>query len=329
MKGLVLVTGASGFIGRRLVLSLAREGWEVRAAARTRDAVPGARGVHPVALGDISQPVEWRRLVNGATQVVHLAGLAHANPHVPEARYIEVNARPVGTLAEAARDAGVKRVLLVSSVRAQTGATAAEVVAERMTPAPSDAYGRSKLAAERILADALTGTSTDWTVLRPVLVYGEGVAGNMRSLVSLARSPLPLPFASLAGHRSLLSIDNLASAVMFLLSADAASRRIFLLADPEPVTVADVARTIRSALRRPARLVRVPTGAMALASRMLGLREAWDRLAGDLVVDTAALRALGWRPLESTAEGLSRWMHAEALSERQVSRPYPDSSSLR
>jgi len=316
VRGPVLVTGAAGFIGRHLVPHLARAGWAVRAAARDPSRVPAAEGISPTVLGDISQPLDWRPLVEGTTHIVHLAGLAHATRRIPEERYAAINARTLGPLGEAARNAGVRRLLLFSSVRAQSGPAAKRILTEEMVPLPTDAYGRSKLAAECRLAEVLAAGRTDWTVLRPVLVYGQGVAGNMRSLLSLARSPLPLPLGALAGRRSLVSIDNLASAALHVLSADAASRRMFLVADPEPMTAADIVACIRAALGRRPLIFPFPAGPMGLALRALGQEAIWQRLVRDLVADTAALKGTGWHPLETSAQGLSRWAQMEASSAR-------------
>src|SRR5215813_15621150 len=111
----------------------------------------------------------------------------------------------------------VRRFVFLSSIRAQSGPVANEVLTEDMEPRPTDAYGRSKLDAERGLADV----SIDWVAMRPVLVYGPGVKGNMAALLKLAANPLPLPFRSLPGRRSLLSVDNLVVAVDTVLRADA------------------------------------------------------------------------------------------------------------
>ena len=126
----------------------------------------------------------------GIDAVVHLAGIAHAGPGVAEERYDRVNHRATAALAVAAHDAGVSRFVFVSSIRAQTGPAAERVVSERDTPRPTDAYGRSKLAAER----AVAASGVPFTILRPVLVYGPGVKGNLRALMRLAALPIPLPF---------------------------------------------------------------------------------------------------------------------------------------
>lgn len=315
-----MVSGASGFVGRDLVRRLAAEGWQVRAAARDAAAVPRAAGVTAVAMGDLAREIDWRAVIGGASHVVHLAGIAHAASAIPEAVYRQVNATAVRALAKAARDAGVARVVLMSSVRAQSGPSAMELVSEATPAAPTDAYGRSKLEAERGLADVLAGAATDWAVLRPVVIYGPGVKGNMRTLMRLARSPLPLPLGRLTGRRSLLGLANLAGAVAHGLESPAVSRRVLLVADPGPLAVPEIVGVLRGGLGRATRLVSMPLAPVRTALRLMGRAAIWERVACELVVDTRALQDTGWRPVETAAEGLARWVREESAAEQQTER---------
>lgn len=302
----VLITGASGFIGRDLVQRLAESGHRVRAAAR--DVAGLAELPAELAqLGDLAQAVNWAPLVSGIDVVVHLAGIAHATERIPEAAYTAVNTTATIELARACRAAGVARLVFVSSVRAQTGPAAREVLTEHRPALPTDAYGRSKLAAELALARELGDGATDWVVLRPVVLYGPGVKGNVRTLSRLAATGLPLPLAALDGRRSLLGLENLGGAVQHALQAPTVSRRVFLVADPGPVSVAEIVTALRRGLGRPPGLFAASGSLLGAVAALTGQTAKLERIAGSLMVDTSALEASGWRPCWTASEGLERW----------------------
>ena len=297
----VLITGASGFIGRRLAGALAKGGWAVRAAMRDASAVALA-GVETVALPDLSRPVEWGPLLEGVTHIVHLAGLAHSPGVLADAVYDRINAEAAGELAQAAT--GIERLVLMSSVRAQAGLSADHTITEEDEPEPTDAYGRSKLAAERLVA----ASGTRFCILRPVVVYGPFVKGNIANLATLARTPMPLPFGALDNRRSLLAIDNLISAIGLTLVAERALGKTFLVADRDPITVADLVTAMREGLGRAPHLMKVPAGAVRRIMASFGKEADWERISGSFVVDTAKLRSIGWEPRVSTYAGIKAMM---------------------
>lgn len=239
----VLVTGASGFIGKALAAALDRAGYVVRAAVRDRRKQSFARGVDVVVLPDLREPFDAVPLVAGIDAVVHLAGIAHVGPGVPEAAYDRVNHLAVAELARASAAADVKHFVLMSSIRAQTGAVADHQLSEADEPKPTDAYGRSKLAAE----NALRASGLTYTNLRPVLVYGPAVKGNFAGLMRLAALPVPPPFGALTNRRSMLALDNLVAAIRFVLEDPRAANETFIVSDPDAMSVADTIATLRAA----------------------------------------------------------------------------------
>ncbi len=297
--GTVLLTGASGFVGRHVAAALREAGHAVRAAVR--DAGRAPPGCEPFVIGDLATPVDWAPALAGVDAVVHGAGIAHVGPGVPEARYQGVNTDATLALADAAAGR-VRRFVFLSSVRAQSGASAPATLRDDDAPAPVDPYGRSKLAAERGLAER----GIDHVALRPVLVYGRGVAGNMGALVRLARLPLPLPFAGLGARRSLLAVENLAGAIVHVLAQPGPLSGSMLVADAAPVSLPEIITALRAGMGRRPGLVEIDERWIAALLRLAGRQGMLERLAGSLVVEPGRLMALGWRPALTTPEGLRR-----------------------
>jgi nucleoside-diphosphate-sugar epimerase len=308
VSGRALVTGASGFVGQGLVRTLAAAGIPVRAATRTPAAAAFPGGVEVVAVPDYMQPFDWAPLLDGIECVVHLAGIAHIGPGIDPAVYDRVIHAATAELVAACSRADIKHFVFMSSVRAQSGACADGVLTETDAPHPTEAYGRAKLAAEA----AVRAADMAWTVLRPVMVYGPEAKGNLAALQRLAATPWPLPLASFTARRSLVSLDNLARAVVFALGAGVTERQTYLVADPKPVTVAEVVAALRHGLGRPPRLFAVPLPLFEIPLKLLGRGDVWERLAGSLVVDPSKLIAAGWRPDADTLCALARMAGANS-----------------
>lgn len=295
----VALTGATGFIGRFLLGDLTRRGYKVRVLLRRPvDLLPDADSA---VIGDLTQPQNMSEALNGVDAVIHSAGLAHAMSGLPEDDYRAVNTDATVNLATSAERAGIRRFVFLSSIRAQTGASADTILSDTMDPHPTDAYGRSKLAAEQ----ALAAIDIDWVALRPVLVYGPGVKGNMAELVRLARTPWPLPLGSLNARRSLLAVENLADAVDLTLRTEAPLRRAMIVADNDAMTIGDMIRAMREGLGRSAGLLPVPESLLRLGCGILGKSEAFERVAGSLTVRTDALKGLGWQPPVTAKQALA------------------------
>jgi UDP-glucose 4-epimerase len=307
----ILVTGASGFVGQALVEDLAAAGYGVVAAVREPARAKFPDSVEVVRLPDLAYPVHWKSLIGGISHVVHLAGLAHKRSALAEQVYDQVNHRAVAELAAAAAGR-VQRLIFVSSINSQSGSACDRVVTEIDQPQPTGAYGRAKLAAERSLA----GSGVPHVILRPVLIYGPNVRGNMARLIKLASLPLWLPFGALRGRRSLLAIDNLIAAIKFSLHEPAVVGQIYIVSDAEPVTLPEIITTLRAATKRPPRLLDVSPEICATLFRLIGRGDMWDQLGGSLIASSAKLRGAGWRPVTGTIEGLA----AMAVTNSRVCR---------
>jgi nucleoside-diphosphate-sugar epimerase len=299
---LIALTGATGFIGQHLLKELPKRGYQLRVLLRRPTAMPV--NTMSAVIGDIARPRNMSAALEGVDAVIHSAGLTHVMSGAPEDDYRILNTEATIGLARAARRAGVKRFIFLSSIRAQCGPIADKIVTESDEPHPTDLYGKSKLAAERGLAEL----DHDWVALRLVLVYGPGVKGNMSNLMRLARSPFPLPLGSFHARRSLLSVENLLSAVEIVLATGGTLRRALIAADQQALTVAEMVAAMRHGLDRRPNIFSLPATLVEPLFRAAGREEIYRRLAGPLVVDPSALMSLNWKPSLTTTTGLIRLM---------------------
>jgi nucleoside-diphosphate-sugar epimerase len=272
----------------------------VRAAARQRSRSRVPAGAEIAIIPDLGGPVDWRPLLSGADAVVHLAGIAHVGPQIGDDAYDQVNAVATANLAAAVKEAGVRRLVYISSIRAQSGPVAEHILTETDEAKPTDAYGRSKLAAEA----AIRESGVPFTILRPVLVYGTGVKGNLARLLRIAASPIPLPFAAFDNRRSLLGVDNLADAIEFVLATPSTQGHTYIVADPQPITFRNMIAALRRGFGRRPGMYTVPPSTLGLALRWLGKSDAWVRFGGELVADPSKLIDAGWSPGTETAVAL-------------------------
>ena len=207
----VLVTGASGFVGRALCPHLAAQGFSVRRAVR-RAQEPSA---DCVAVGNLSPRTDWTPALTGIEAVVHLAARVHVmreSSADPAAEFRRVNVEATAHLARSAAAAGVRRLVFLSSVKVH-GKPGERPFTEADPPRPDDPYGMSKWEAEQELAQVGRATSMQWTVLRPPLVYGPGVKANFLSLMHAVTRGMPLPLGAIHNRRSLLYLGNLVDAI--------------------------------------------------------------------------------------------------------------------
>jgi nucleoside-diphosphate-sugar epimerase len=296
--GFVAVTGAGGFIGRALCARFEAHGQPVRPIVRA----PSRRHEGEVVLDLERAPADALvHVLEGAFAVVHLAARAHRMDESgadAEAAHRIANVDVTERLALAGVTAGVRRFIFASTVKVNGEATPSGR-AFRMgdAPSPQDAYARSKLAAERTLAQVSSGTSMLATSLRIPLVYGAGARGNFRRLVEAVAARRFLPFGAIENRRSVLGIENLLDAIEAILAADAALIGAHFVADAQSVSTPTLVRAIAHALGVEARLLSIPVSALKLGAALTGHAAAIARLTGSLEIDASALaRATAWQP---------------------------------
>ncbi|MCB2101665.1 MAG: NAD-dependent epimerase/dehydratase family protein [Rhodobacterales bacterium] len=299
----VLVTGASGFIGTALCPVLNRAGFHVSVATRNPrrfDRVPGV-DVRPIA--GLGAGTDWTGALRDVDHVVHLAARVHVMEETesdPQKIYTRVNLEGTRRLAEDAAAMGVERFVFLSTVKVMGERTEPDApFTEAMKPAPADPYAISKWQAERALMalGARAGTTLQPVVLRPPLVYGPGVKGNMERLFRACAKGRPLPLGLIRNRRSLVGVGNLASAIVAALDHPAAAGGTYLVRDGEDLSSGELARRVYRALGRRPRVWLVPPALLRLGGNLLGREAAVARLLDSLQVDDGKLRRdLGWTP---------------------------------
>jgi len=344
LSPVVLVTGASGFVGSALCSQLAAAGYAVRGVRRNigRDAPPPDI-VDPVSwiiIPNIGPDTQWDEALRGVASVVHLAASVHMMQDVtanPLAEFRRVNTLGTETLARAAARAGVKRFVFLSSIkvngeetspphpsplmeplttrlgRQQTAAKSLDIprgerecFSETDPPSPQDPYAASKWEAEQALHRIAAETGMEVVVLRCPLVYGPGVKGNFLRLMQAVDRGIPLPLALAANHRSLIYLGNLISVIITCLERREAAGKTYLVSDGEDVSTAQLILQMAQALGRPARLWPCPLGLIKFAGRVTGKSDEVARLLGSLCIDSSKIRReLGWAPSHTLAQGLA------------------------
>jgi UDP-glucose 4-epimerase len=300
------VTGANGFLGRVLCATLERRGHAVRAAVR--DASKGSGLPDVVAVGDIDARTDWTRALQGVDTVIHAAARAHVlhDPASNEDLYARTNAEGTATLAAAAARSGIKRFVFVSSIKVNGEGTISAPFTAQDVPNPQDAYGRSKLAAERALF-ALRDTGLEPLVVRPPLVYGDGVRANFLRLLRWVDREVPLPLAAVKNSRSLVSVWNLADLLARLAEQGHQAADVFMVSDGEDLSTPELISRLAMALGRRALLLPVPVALLHFGASLVGKRDEIIRLCGSLTVDAEPTRrVLAWAPPLSVDEGLAR-----------------------
>ncbi|MBO1039028.1 NAD-dependent epimerase/dehydratase family protein [Brucella pituitosa] len=271
----IAVTGAHGFIGSAVLRQLVNDGHETVALSRNDLPAPDFSDVEVV---------------------IHCAALAHrTGAERPQAdEFDAVNHRLTVQLAEKARKAGVRRFIFVSTIYTIAGNPSPLV--PDMPLAPRDDYGQAKAKAEVAL---LAMTDIEVVIARPVLVYGPNARANLRALMKLCDTGLPLPFGSANNRRSFVSLENVARALVFLANtgSDQVSGTIFHLAEPEPRSTHELVSKARAAMGRPSRLVPVPAFCMKMLLTLLGKKTLYEQLFGDMVADTSSLLDIGFEYL--------------------------------
>lgn len=305
----VLVTGATGFVGRVLVRSLVGTDNSITVAVRG-ESVSSSKKVKPCFITSISAETDWTEALQSVTVVVHLAGRAHVmNDDVsdPLSTFREVNTAGTIKLARDAAEAGVRRFVFISSVKVNGGMTEDVSFSEGDECIPTDPYGLSKYEAEQCLLKLAKETDIEVVIIRPPLVYGPGVRANFALMMRWVNKRVPLPLGGVHNRRSLVGIDNLVSFINLCIEHPKAANEIFLISDGEDVSTTELLDKLANAFGKRSLLLPIPVRLMTFAAKLVGKADVANRLFGSLQVDSSKARELlGWKPVITMDEQLKK-----------------------
>ncbi|WP_028024873.1 UDP-glucose 4-epimerase family protein [Enterovibrio calviensis] len=308
----LLVTGATGFVGKRVSNTAKHKNWVVKKQVRNV-----ALNTDDTIVSDIHADSDWSAHLQDIDCIVHCAARVHqmqerqSSAEVLQA-YREVNTFGTLNLAQQAADAGVKRFVFISSIKVNGEQTDPEqAFVPEVLQAPSDLYGLSKYEAELGLKEVANRTGLDVVIVRPPLVYGEGVKANFQSMMNIVRKGIPLPFGAINNCRSLVYIDNLVSLVLTCCTHPNAAGKTFLVSDNDDVSTTRLLRQIAKSMGRPNRLLPLPQRILVFMANTLGKSDIANRLCGNLQVDISdTIESLDWIPPVSFEQGITNTVDA-------------------
>ncbi|PJD96585.1 MAG: NAD-dependent dehydratase [Legionella sp.] len=300
----ILVTGATGFIGKHLIPELISLGHKVIGAVRTYQE---ALKVEQIVVGDLEQLIDWTAFLHDVEIVIYLAAKVHVmETSLDTKNFCKVNTAPALHLAQQAAQCGVKRFIFMSSIKVNGEMTAeGSFFTEQQEAIPTDPYGKSKYLAEQQLLALSLNTTMDVVILRPSLVFGPGVKANFLKMMQLVNRGFPLPFSGINNKRTFVFIDNLISAVLAVLEDARAANQIYIVSDDESWSLPNLLACIAQNMNKNPRLFKIP--GLLFLFNLLGLSQISTRLLGSLEVSNNKIKNdLGWVPPVRSADGIAR-----------------------
>ena len=305
----LLITGASGFVGRALALQAAAREFPLRVALR-RPEVQFRPRFDAARISALDADTEWEAALEGVDVIAHCAARAHVMRELssdPLAEFRRVNVEGTVNLARQAVRAGVRRFIFISSIHVNGPETLLKPFTPEDVAAPSSPYALSKYEAESALRLLSKETGLELVVIRPPLIYGPGVKGNFESMIRWIERGIPLPLGAIHNKRSLVDLDNIIDLILVCLQHPGASNQTFLVSDGEDLSTTELLRRLGQALNKPIRLIPVPAVLLRAGALLTGKSDIAQKLVGSLQVDDSHTRKmLTWSPPISVREGLRR-----------------------
>ncbi len=306
----ILLTGATGFIGRALLSELVSNDINIIASVRQKTpCIP--ENVKQYIISDLSEDTDWGTALRDIDMVIHTAARVHVmkeQTNNPLDQFRKVNTEATISLARQSAKAGVKRFIFLSSIKVngeQTNKNQAFTAHDKLIP--NDPYGLSKYEAEQGLLKLADETGMEVVIIRLPMVYGPGVKGNFQVLMKWVRKQWPLPFGAVDNQRSLLALDNAVSFIIHCLKHPKAANEVFLVSDDEDVSTTELLNKVAAAFELNIFLLPIPVSLMKFAAKMMGKGELASRLLGSLKIDSSkAHQLLGWKPVITMDEQLKK-----------------------
>lgn len=308
----VLVTGASGFVGKSLCSVLEETGLEVVPVYRSHRSDRIQSNLNAIFNKSIDQTTDWTSDLSDIDVVVHLAARVHTaegNCLDDLSRFRKINVEGTSNLAKQAAQSGVKRFVFLSSIKVNGERTDEEPFSVNQSPKPEDSYAISKMEAEDALREIEEATGMEVVIIRPPLVYGPDVKGNLMALANIIRKGVPLPLGAIDNRRDLVSIFNLCDLIRVCVLHPAASGGTFLVSDNESISTTELIRYMAKGLHRNARLLPIPVWALRFAAGLIGKTGEVKKLTGNLQLDISSTqKVLNWSPPLSVAESFQKML---------------------
>ncbi|MFC3907947.1 NAD-dependent epimerase/dehydratase family protein [Legionella dresdenensis] len=296
----LLVTGATGFVGRELISLLSKQDFEINMTTRSPEKLAMGSNIHVFPGINLSEQTDWQPALTGCDIVVHLAARVHilndsaANP-LEEFR--AVNTAGTINLAKQAAAAGVKRFIFVSSAHVLGNQSTNKLLDESAPYAPHTDYAISKMEAELELKALAAKTNMKLVIIRPPLVYGSEVAGNLQRLMWLLTTGIPLPFANAVNKRSMIASANLVDFISVCITHPNAANETFVVTDNQDISTAQLIRLLAKGMGIKPRLFAFPIFLLRTSCKLLKCKMLFNQLYGSLQLDaTKSRELLQWQP---------------------------------
>ncbi|MFK5985054.1 MAG: NAD-dependent epimerase/dehydratase family protein [Pseudomonadota bacterium] len=312
LEAKLLITGANGFIGKALASYIKKiTGIDENNIVKVVRRVDAHKANNYFAIGEIDQHTNWESLLQGVDTIVHLAARVHImqdNSDNPLAEFRMTNFHGTINLADQAVKAGVRRFIYLSTIKVNGEQTINQPFYADDKVNPVDAYAISKYEAETALLKLHQQQQIEVVIIRPPLVYGPGVKGNIARLIALLKKQWPLPLAAINNKRSLVSIDNLNSLIMCCVAHKKAPGQVFLVSDGSDISTSQLLTEMSKALHCKSYLFKLPPFIFKNITTLVGKKAEYSRLTDSLQVDIGKnKKLLDWTPELSLTQAMSEY----------------------